>query len=51
MMNVMNGEHGGSFSAGLTMEWPEEGDVEKTNFGVFSAMSIDRMSVQSIGQR
>ena len=36
MVIVMNGEHGSSFSAGLAMEWPEEGDVEKPNFGVFS---------------
>lgn len=32
MVIVMNGEHGGSFSAGLTMEWAEEGDAEKIQF-------------------
>ena len=34
MMIVMNGEHGGSFSAGLAMEWYEEGEGRKPNFGV-----------------
>ena len=42
MVIVMNGEHGGSFSAGLAMEWYEEEEGRKPNFGVQVCCPIDR---------
>ena len=42
MMNVMNGEYGGSFSVGIAMEWYEEEEGRKPNFGVQVPCPIDR---------
>ena len=42
MLNGLNGEHGGSFSAGIAMEWYEEEEGRKPNFGVQVRCPIDR---------
>ena len=42
MLNGSNGQHGGSFSVGIAMEWYEEEEGRKPNFGVQVPCPIDR---------